>query len=109
MALTPEAKVKKAAKRLLDASNIWHFSPIGGPYAAHGAPDLVCVAPGNRVFFIETKAPGRLRNVTENQKHVHNEIRSRGGTVLVIDSVEPLKEYIHAIENTYTRDEARRQ
>ena len=105
MALTPESRVKKACKRLLDASGIWHFSPIGGPYAAHGVPDIVCVAPGDRVFFVETKAPGKIKTLTENQKRVHHEIQQRGGTVLVVDSVQPLKEYIHALEETYPCDE----
>lgn len=99
MALTPESRVKKACKRLLDAAGIWHFSPIGGPYAAHGVPDIVCVAPGDKVFFIETKAPGKIKNLTENQKRVHDEIRSRGGTVLVVDSPDSVKEYIDAIKD----------
>lgn len=101
MAQTPEAKVKSACKKVLTAHNIWHFSPIGGMFSTHGVPDIVCVAPNDHVFFIETKAPGKLNTLTANQKNCHEEIRSRGGTVLVIDDVKPLKEYIDALERTY--------
>jgi len=99
MALTPEAKIKKACKRLLDEAGIWHFSPLGGPYTVHGVPDIVCVAPNDHVFFIETKAPGKIKNVTPNQERVHEEIRSRGGTVLVVDDPLTVKEYINALKD----------
>jgi hypothetical protein len=108
MATTPESKVKKACKRLLDAAGIWHFSPIGGAFATHGVPDIVCVAPGDHVFFIETKAPGKIKNLTENQKRVHDEIRIRGGTVLVVDDLQPVKEYIDALQSKNPRHEAGR-
>jgi hypothetical protein len=64
-------------------------------YSTHGVPDIVCIAPGDHVFFIETKAPGKLNTLTANQSNCHEEIRSRGGTVLVVDSVEPLLEYLN--------------
>jgi hypothetical protein len=94
MALTPEGRVKAACKKLLAAHGIWHFSPIGGMYSAHGIPDIVCLAPNNQAFFIETKAPGKLKTLTANQKNCHDEIRARGGVVLVIDNVKSLEEYL---------------
>lgn len=108
MASTPEGRVKAACKKLLNEHNIWHFSPIGGMYSTHGVPDIVCVAPNDHVFFVETKAPGKLNTLTANQKNCHDEIRARGGTVLVVDNVAPLKEYIDALERKNPRDEAGR-
>lgn len=104
MALTPETKVKAACKRLLGNHNIWFFCPIGGMYSAHGVPDIVCVAPGDHVFFIETKAPGKLKSLTANQAACHESIRARGGTVLVIDDVKLLKEYIDELEKNASHE-----
>jgi len=97
MASTPEGRVKDAVKKILKAQGIWYYMPVAGPFARHGIPDFSCMAPGNKAFFIETKAPGKVNSTTDNQKAVHAEIRAVGGTVLVIDNVEPLKEYLDAI------------
>lgn len=51
-----------------------------------GVPDRICLFPGGRVIFIETKAPGgRLRPL---QRKRHQELRKLGFKVLVIDSEE---------------------
>lgn len=97
MASTPEGRVKAAVKKLLKDYGVWFFMPIGGPFARMGVPDFSCMAPGGKAFFIETKAPGKLRTLTANQSNCHDEIRSVGGVVLVIDDVAPLKEYLDGI------------
>lgn len=108
MASTPEGRVKAACKKLLKARNIYFFCPIGGMYSSHGVPDIVCVAPGGRVFFVETKAPGKLNTLTANQKACHDDIRARDGEVLVIDNVCRLEEYIHEYEQTLAGHEKSR-
>jgi hypothetical protein len=108
MASTPENRVKAACKKLLKEHDIWYFCPIGGMYSTHGVPDIVCVAPNDHVFFVETKAPGKLNTLTANQKACHEEIRSRGGTVLVVDNVKPLEEFIRELEQTYSGHEKSR-
>ena len=51
-----------------------------------GVPDRICLFPGGRVIFVETKAPGgKLRPL---QKKRHQELKELGFTVLVIDSEE---------------------
>lgn len=97
MASTPEGRVKDAVKKVLKQHGIWFYMPVAGPFARHGIPDFCCMAPGNKPFFVETKAPGKLKDTTANQDKIHSEIRSVGGTVLVIDSVSPLKEFIDGL------------
>jgi len=55
-----------------------------------GVPDRICLFPGGRVIFIETKAPGgRLRPL---QRKRHQELRKLGFKVLLIDSEEKINE-----------------
>jgi hypothetical protein len=71
----------------------------------HGIPDIICCLPavvtpdmvGRTVGLfvgIETKAPGRLGNVTELQKYQIERIRAAGGIACVVDGVEVLAEEI---------------
>lgn len=95
MATTPEGKVKTQVKRLLKEHKIWFYMPVAGPFSAHGIPDFVCC--DNGVFLsIETKAPGKIDNLTVNQRRVISEIQEHGGIALVIDNVQQLKEYLDA-------------
>lgn len=60
-----------------------------------GIPDRLCLLPGGRLFFAETKAPGKKpRSI---QKIVHARLQALGFRVEVIDSkdqiVKILKEY----------------
>jgi len=55
-----------------------------------GVPDRICLFPGGRVLFIETKAPGgKLRPL---QRKRHQELQELGFKVLVIDSEEKINE-----------------
>ena len=55
-----------------------------------GVPDRICLFPGGRVLFIETKAPGgKLRPL---QRKRHQELQELGFKVLVIDSGEKINE-----------------
>lgn len=93
MAQTPEAKLKKKIKKLLDAHGVYHFSPIGGPYSSRGVPDIICCADG-KFIAIEVKAPGRLYNVTRLQAHNIEQIRKAGGIALVTDSIDHMEVYL---------------
>jgi len=44
----------------------------------------------------ETKAPGKIKNVTANQEREINDIISAYGLALVVDDVEQVKEAINA-------------
>ena len=97
--MTPEAKVKKKVKMVLDNLGAYHFSPMTGGYGNSGVPDIVACYEG---YFlgIECKAgkgkPTLLQ--LENLKRIAN---SQGCSIVVNESnVEQLREYIQSWVNT---------
>lgn len=95
MAQTPEAKVKAAVKKLLKSRDIWYYLPMQNGMGVVGIPDFICCWEGT-FLAIETKAPGKRKNVTANQKRRIDEIHAAGGHALVIDDVSQLQEYLDA-------------
>ncbi|TDN70478.1 VRR-NUC domain-containing protein [Paraburkholderia sp. BL10I2N1] len=107
MSSTPEGKVKKDIKKLLDEAGFWRAGakqpdiPVAGSYympvqngmGVIGIPDFVGVAWGGRRFDIEAKAPGEAP--TPNQLKRHEEIVAAGGIVLVVDDVSKLAEFFN--------------
>lgn len=90
MASTPEGSVKTRIKRYLNKLGVYHFSPIGGAFAVHGVPDIICCVRGLFVG-IEVKAPGKERTVTPNQRHHLDRIMDAGGIAIVATSVEQVE------------------
>lgn len=87
MAQTPEKKVKTSIKSWLDSRGYYHFSPIGGPFAVHGVPDIVVCARGSFIG-IECKAPGKETNTTPNQDDHIRRIEGAGGRAFVASSLD---------------------
>ncbi len=56
-----------------------------------GVPDRLCLLPGGRMFFVETKRPGAKPRPLQLKRH--EELRALGFDVYVLDS----KEGINAI------------
>lgn len=54
-----------------------------------GLPDRLCLMPGGRVFFVETKTTGKKPSKIQN--NVIGRIKNLGLDVYVIDSIENLK------------------
>lgn len=81
MGMTPEAKVKKAVRQVLDGLGAYYVMPVTGGYGRQGAPDfLVCL--NGQFIGIETKAgKGRL---TALQEMNLKQIIEAGGVSLVI-------------------------
>lgn len=94
MANTPEGKVKNKVKQILKKYGVWYYMPVAGPFSSHGVPDFVGCYNG-KFFSVETKAPGKIDNLTDNQRRVINEIREHGGIALVIDDPAKLEEYFN--------------
>ena len=95
--MTPEAKVKKAVKAVLDALGAYYTMPVTGGYGKQGVPDfLVCYC--GRFIGIETKA-GKGK-VTTLQELNLEKIRQAGGVSLVIreNDLELLKQRLYEIE-----------
>jgi len=81
MAMTPERKVKKAVRQVLDALGAYYVMPVTGGFGSQGAPDFLVCHQG--LFYgIETKAgKGKL---TALQQLNQQKIISAGGVALVI-------------------------
>jgi hypothetical protein len=91
MATTPEAKVKKQIRAVLDAHGAYYAMPIGTGFGNSGVPDfLVCV--GGRFIGVEAKA-GK-GTTTALQDANLTKIRANGGLALVINetNINELKE-----------------
>ncbi len=80
--MTPEGKVKKQVKKILDDLGAYHFSPMMDGYGRSGVPDIIACYKG-RFLAIECKAGDnkptllQLRNI-ESIKH-------NGGLAIVVN------------------------
>jgi len=96
--MTPEAKVKKKVKDVLNDIGAYYTMPVTGGYGNSGAPDfIICIA--GLFYGIECKANGG--KPTALQLKNHDDIRKAGGIALVIDetNVDNLrKELISHVE-----------
>ena len=82
MATTPEGKVKKRVKEILDKKGAYYFMPATGGFGRSGVPDIVgCF---NGVFFaIECKAGKGIP--TALQEREMKNIRKAGGQAWVVN------------------------
>jgi Holliday junction resolvase len=80
--VTPEAKVKKQVKKILDELNCYYFFPATGGFGKSGVPDVVaCV--GGKFIGIECKANGGKTTLLQ-EKNL-KDIEYNGGLPLVIN------------------------
>jgi len=80
--MTPEAKVKKQVKRILDIVGCYYFFPQTGGYGSSGVPDIVVCHKG-KFIGIECKAGDN--KLTELQKHNINLINNNKGLAIVVN------------------------
>jgi Holliday junction resolvase len=91
MARTPEGAAKHKIKKYLQSvEGWWGFMPIGGPFSAHGVPDIIGTLDGDFIA-IEVKAPGREKDTTANQERVIGEINRAGAIAFVASSVDHVR------------------
>ena len=95
MAMTPEGKVKKRVKEYLQSIGAWYYMPVTNGMGRVGCPDILVCYKGLFMAF-ETKAPGKIKNVTANQQREIDAIQCAYGLALVVDDVEQVKEAINA-------------
>lgn len=82
MASTPEAKVKKRIRQLLDIKQAYYAMPMGTGYGNSGVPDfLIC----HRGRFIAVEAKAGTNKPTLLQETHMQRIRDAGGIALVIN------------------------
>jgi hypothetical protein len=91
MAMTPEAKVKKQVKAILDGLDVYHFSPMQNGMGRAGIPDIIACH-GGRFIGIECKAGDN--KPTALQERELNRILNAGGEAYVIyeENIEQLRE-----------------
>jgi hypothetical protein len=91
MAMTPEAKVKKHVKAILDELEVYHFSPMQNGMGRAGIPDIVACHNG-KFIGIECKAGNN--KPTALQERELNRILNAGGEAYVIneENIEQLRE-----------------
>jgi Holliday junction resolvase len=71
---TPESKVKKQVKKILDDLGAYHFSPMMDGYGRSGVPDIIACYKG-RFIGIECKAGDnkptllQLRNIEDIKRN----------------------------------------
>lgn len=86
MAMTPEARVKKRVREILDkfcaANPGYYFFPPANGYGRQGIPDVICCIQG-KFLAIECKANGGVP--TELQNREAFKIQKAGGVTLLID------------------------
>ena len=62
----------------------------------NGVPDRIVLVPMGRIYFVETKAPGK--NLRKLQKYVRGLIQSLGFIVLRIDTTEKVDDFIRQVQ-----------
>ena len=82
MAATPEAKVKAAVKKILDAEKVWHFAPASNGMGRAGIPDIICCHNG-RFLAIECKA-GKGKTTALQDRELAA-IEAAGGATIVVN------------------------
>jgi hypothetical protein len=104
MATTPEGKVKKAVRQVLDGLGAYYVMPVTGGYGKQGAPDFLVCHKG--LFFgIETKAgKGKLTTLQEINLQ---KIIEAGGVSLVVreGDVQYLPSLLTTGESNYETEE----
>ena len=97
MPMTPEAKVKKKVKEYLQSVGAWYYMPVSNGMGRVGCPDILVCYRGLFMAF-ETKAPGKIKNVTANQEREIVDIQRAYGLAHVVDDVSQVISVIETIE-----------
>ncbi len=103
MAMTPEAKVKKRVKAILDELQVYNFSPMQNGMGRAGIPDIIACH-GGKFIGIECKAGDN--KPTALQERELNRILNAGGEAYVIneENIEQLREELIWM-NKHSRDD----
>lgn len=86
-----EKKLRKKVKEELHGRALKFVSP-----GLNGVPDRIILVPMGRIYFVETKAPGKkLRRL---QEWVRGLIQDLGFVVLRIDTLEKVEAFIRQVK-----------
>jgi Holliday junction resolvase len=93
MASTPESRVKKQIRKILDTTRTYYAMPIGTGYGSSGVPDFLACHEGH---FIGIEAKAGKGKTTALQEDNMRRIRESGGTTIVVneDNLNELEELL---------------
>jgi len=94
MGMTPEAKVKKQIRTILDRVGAYYSMPIGSGFGNAGTPDfLVC----HKGLFIGIEAKAGRGKPTALQEHNLKRIMEAGGEAMIVNekNVDTLEELLN--------------
>ena len=80
MAATPESKVKKRVREMLDTLGIYHFMPPANGFGRAGIPDIIACIDGH---FIAIECKAGKGTTTALQDRELNAILNAGGTTYI--------------------------
>lgn len=107
--MTPEGKVKEKTKKFLKDAKAFYYMPVQNGMGVTGIPDLIACVPvevtldmvGSKIGVfvgIETKAPGKIKNTTANQRKNLEKIHNAFGAAVVVDDPELAKTHLEILE-----------
>ena len=93
MAATPESRVKKQIRKILDTTRTYYAMPIGTGYGNSGVPDFLVCHAGH---FVGIEAKAGKGKTTALQEDNMKRIRESGGTTLVVNenNLDELKQLL---------------
>jgi Holliday junction resolvase len=93
MASTPEAKVKKRVREVLDTLGIYHFMPPANGFGRAGIPDIIGCMDGH---FVAIECKAGKGTTTALQERELDRIRSAGGTTFIAreDNIDELQQLL---------------
>ena len=99
MAMTPEAKVKKAIRMRLAAAKAYYAMPMGTGYGNAGVPDFLCCVNGH---FLAIEAKAGAGKPTALQDRNIAEIHAAGGRAIVVneDNLQALEQLLRYLNET---------
>lgn len=100
---TPEGKVKKAVKKILDHFGVMYDMPVPGGYGKSQLDFTCCIPPVGLFMSIETKAPGE--KLTGPQRELCKRTHEHGGRVFIVsnsDGITALFRYLQRVRDGRT-------
>ena len=102
MAATPESKVKKRVREILDKLGIYHFMPPANGFGRAGIPDIIACMDGH---FIAIECKAGSGKTTALQERELNRIHNAGGTTYIAreSNIDELQQLLRERQNELRR------
>lgn len=100
---TPEGKVKRAVKKVLDHFGVMYDMPVPGGFGKSQLDFTCCIPPHGMFMSIETKAPGE--KLTGPQRELCKRTLAHGGKVFIIsegDGITALFRFLQRVRDGRT-------